>query len=142
MIAKTQLMTISYLHGELQMLRLVCLVAFCGLLIGCGPSTPDTTNGTTAPDNTTSPEATPTVAGEETQVSIHVPNMHCPHACWPAIKETLEGEGGVAEVTLAEQAEEDKIDNPRVMVTLNGPFDGAKAVEALTAAGFADSEIE
>jgi hypothetical protein len=112
-------------------------------MIGCGPSTPDSNNsGTTAPEQAAAPSAAPVDAGDTQQVSIHVPKMHCPFACWPAIKKTLEEQEGVAEVTLAQQAEEGKIDNPRVLVSVNDQFDGAGAVEALAAAGFSDSVVE
>jgi hypothetical protein len=48
----------------------------------------------------------------------------------------------VAEVTLAPQKEEVPIDNPLVTVTLNGPFDADKAIEAVAAAGFSRATIE
>src|SRR6056297_3263441 len=44
--------------------------------------------------------------GETQLVSLKVPDMHCPVACYPAVKKTLEGQTGVSGVDLAEQSEE------------------------------------
>lgn len=91
----------------------------------------------------TSAEATPAEgveAGAEGQlVSLKVPEMHCPFACYPAVKKTLEAEPGVLAVDLAEQQEEGAIDNPVVKVKVSKDFDAQAAVDALATAGFSDS---
>lgn len=74
-------------------------------------------------------------------VSIHVPKMHCPVACYPAVKKTLERTAGVHGVELAEQKEEGVIDNPVVIVKAAPGFDVEKAMESLAAKGFSDSEV-
>lgn len=74
-------------------------------------------------------------------VSIHVPKMHCPFACYPAVKKTLEGTTGVQGVELAEQKEEGVIDNPVVIVKAAPGFDVEKAMESLAAKGFSESEV-
>jgi copper chaperone CopZ len=107
------------------------------LLPGCSPPAP-------APS---SPAAPATTAGggedqNEQLVSIHVPNMHCPVMCWPKVKETLEAQPGVTEVVLAEQAEAEAIDNPRVNIKVTAEFDAEQAVEVLAMSGFADSTVE
>ncbi len=68
--------------------------------------------------------------------TLKVPTMSCPHGCWPAVKETLEKQPGVASVELAKQANETEISNPQVTVKLNNSFDLNAAIAALAAAGF------
>lgn len=74
-------------------------------------------------------------AGSKTLV-LHVPDMHCPFACYPAVKETLESDPSVAGVDLVEQKEEGVIDNPSVVVTYADGFDLDVAVAALAKQGF------
>jgi hypothetical protein len=63
-------------------------------------------------------------SGEAVQmVSLRVPSMHCVFSCWPKVKKELEQQEGVVEVTLAEQAKEDELDNPVVYLRLDGDFD-------------------
>ena len=92
------------------MTRLITLTLSCCLLAGCADS--GTTSGTG--------DAPVTQANLETGqvVSLRVPTMHCPFACWPKVKETLEQQDGVAEVTLAKQKDASAIDNPVVTVAL------------------------
>ena len=73
--------------------------------------------------------------------SLKVPNMSCPHGCWPTVEKTLAAQPGVEAVALAKQKSEDSIDNPTVYVKLNGKFDAQAAVAALAKAGFENSEI-
>ncbi len=73
--------------------------------------------------------------------SLKVPNMSCPHGCWPTVEKTLAGQPGVEAVALAKQKTEDAIDNPVVYVKLNGKFDAQAAVAALAKAGFDNSEV-
>ena len=44
-------------------------------------------------------------------LTLSVPKMHCPFACYPAIKKALEETDTVESVELAEQKEEGVIDN-------------------------------
>lgn len=76
------------------------------------------------------------VAGESETLVLHVPDMHCPFACYPAVKETLESDPSVAGVDLVEQKEEGVIDNPSVVVTYGDGFDLDVAVAALAKRGF------
>lgn len=73
--------------------------------------------------------------------SLKVPNMSCPHGCWPTVEKTLAAQPGVEAVALAKQKGEDTIDNPTVYVKLNGKFDAQAAVAALAKAGFDNSEV-
>ena len=61
----------------------------------------------TASPNTGDPNDTAgdpdAVAGESKTLVLHVPDMHCPFACYPAVKETLESNPSVAGVDLVEQ---------------------------------------
>ena len=72
-------------------------------------------------------------------VSMKV-SMHCPHGCYPAVKETLEKEAGVKGVELAKQKDPDVIDNPVVYISTDASFDSSKAIASLKAAGF-ESEV-
>lgn len=81
------------------------------------------------------------VAGETETLVLHVPEMHCPFACYPAVKQTLEGDASVAGVELAEQKQEGVIDNPRVVVTVSDGFDADAAIAALAKKGFKNSEV-
>lgn len=118
------------------MTRGVCLLLMSGLWAGCSGAGTET--GKPAP-----PAAAATGGPAETQtVALKVPTMHCPFACWPTVKKTLQAQGGVADVTLAPQADEQKIDNPTVYVKLNGPFDADQAITALAKAGFKDATVQ
>lgn len=97
--------------------------------VGCSPS-----EETTTESSSTGPSAT--------TVSLEVPSMSCPVACWPTVKKTLEAEPGVASVTLSEQKEEDIIDNHVVYVAVEDGFDVDHAIGSLAAAGFDDAKLE
>lgn len=104
------------------------------LLVGCGVEsvqyiTPNTTT-------------TAVSAGEGDTLVVHVPEMHCPFACWPAVEETLAAQPGVLDVELAPQKSEDAIDNPKVFVRVSEDFDADAAVEKLATAGFKGSDVE
>lgn len=81
------------------------------------------------------------VAGESQTLVLHVPDMHCPFGCYPAIKEVLEGDPNVATVELAAQQKPGEIDNRRVIITYGEGFDLAAAVDALAKRGFKNSEV-
>ncbi|MDA0658083.1 MAG: heavy-metal-associated domain-containing protein [Planctomycetota bacterium] len=97
--------------------------------VGCGSSS-STPNGA---------QSSP---GETRQVVLRVPTMHCPHGCFPSVKETLAAMDGVQSVSLVPQAEEGKIDDPRVAVTYSGEFNREGAVQALATASFPDATID
>ena len=69
-------------------------------------------------------------------VTLRVPEMHCPFACYPAVKKALEAEPGVVGVDLAEQKQEGVIDNPEVKIKVSDQFDAQAAIDALAKAGF------
>ena len=73
--------------------------------------------------------------------NLKVPTMTCPHGCWPTVKQTLSAQPGVAAVELSKQAKEDAIDNPVVVVKLDGKFDAKAAIQALAKAGFENAEV-
>ncbi len=72
---------------------------------------------------------------------LQVDDMHCPFACYPAVKKTLEGQGNVLEVELADQKEEGVIDNPQVLVKYDSGFDLTAALESLAKNGFTQSSV-
>ena len=102
------------------------------LLVGCE------TQSVTIPASTTTTAA---VAGAGETMVVHVPNMMCPYACWPAVQKDLAAQPGVLDVELAPQKEETTIDNPKVFVRVAEGFDADAAVESLAKAGFKDSEV-
>lgn len=74
-------------------------------------------------------------------VSVEVPTMSCPFACWPKVKKTLEKQAGVGDVTLAPQKEADSIDKPVVIVEATDAFQAEAAFAALTEAGFGGAKL-
>jgi copper chaperone CopZ len=75
-------------------------------------------------------------------VTFHVKDMHCPHACWPEVKKSLEAQEGVELVELAKQTKEDEIDNPTVFVKWQGQFDAVAAIAELKKIGFTGQAID
>lgn len=74
-------------------------------------------------------------------LTMNVPEMHCPFACYPSVKEKLEKQADVMTVELAPQKEEGVIDNPQVIVTYKEGFDAEQAIAMLEAAGFGGSTV-
>ncbi len=126
------------------MLRLLSLLSL-GLVIGCADSgTPSGhANSSTSTDAHATVQTTPVSFHAGQTLTLHVPDMHCPFGCYPAVKETLEAQEGIdAEtITLVEQKQEDTIDDPRVIVTLKGDIDSQQLLQALTDAGFKNSTV-
>lgn len=118
------------------MFRFACLMVVSVLFVGCSDGPAD--------GPATSVSVTPAVAGPAAvqQVTLRVPTMVCSHNCWPVVRDTLQKQPGVTEVTLAPQKDEVAIDTPLVTVSLNGPFDADKAIAAIAAAGFAKATVE
>ncbi len=81
------------------------------------------------------------ITAEPGAVTLSVPTMHCEFACFPKVKETLEGAAGVQHVELAEQEQEGVIDNRQVIVKFEAGFDLAGAIALLAQEGFAESEV-
>ena len=111
-------------------------VVVAALLAGCS----DTSRNVPSPVAGAAPAARSTAAVQ--QVTFRVPTMVCQHNCWPAVREALQKQPGVTEVTLAPQKEEVPIDNPLVTVKLGGSFDTDGAIEAIEAAGFPKATVE
>lgn len=74
-------------------------------------------------------------------ISLKVPGMHCPAACYSSVKKTLESEAGVQTVELVAQKEEGRIDNPVVIIKHDPSFDLNKAVASLEKRGFSDAAV-
>lgn len=90
--------------------------------------------------NTTTAASVGAEAGET--LVVHVPEMMCPFACWPAVQKDLAAQPGVLDVELAPQKDENAIDNPKVFVRVSEGFDANAAVESLATAGFKGSDVE
>jgi periplasmic mercuric ion binding protein len=122
--------------ASLSALAALALLGVSGCTPAAGPN--PTVSAEPAGSVTTAADSDPAVQ----LVSLQVPGMHCQFACWPKVKETLEQQEGVAEVSLAQQAKENELDNPVVHVRVDGPFDAAQAVQALADAGFRGARLE
>ena len=74
-------------------------------------------------------------------MTLRVEDMHCPFACYPAVKGTLEGQASVLAVELDKQQVEGVIDNPQVLVKYDSGFDLTAALDALSKKGFAKHSV-
>ena len=74
-------------------------------------------------------------------IVLRVEDMHCEFACYPKVRETLEGFDGVVSVELDEQAEKGTLDNPQVLITYNPGFDLGAARAALAKKGYSRSSV-
>ena len=112
-------------------LRPFALLLLCPFLLfaGCAPSASTSKQAAVNPNI----QVTCTIA-------LKVPDMHCPHACWPNVQDTLAAEPGVGTVKLAEQKDENSIDNPVVYVGVDDKFSAEHAIAALADKGFKESE--
>ncbi len=119
----------------------VAVLAAVGIIVGVAMMPSDTSvPGDSSPAAATV-SVTPDVKQESGTLVMRVPDMHCPFACYPAVKSTLEQETGIASVELTEQKQEGAIDNPAVVINYEPGFDVNAAIAALTKKGFAKSEI-
>ncbi|TVS15173.1 MAG: copper chaperone [Planctomycetaceae bacterium] len=109
----------------------------CLLLVFCLV----TASGCGSQEDSPAQSATPIIPAGQT-VSLSVPTMHCEAGCFSKIKEELEKHTGVAEVTLAEQASEDRLDNRVVYVLTDAPFESADAIAALDGLGFPKVSVQ
>jgi len=75
-------------------------------------------------------------------VSMKVEEMHCPFGCYPTVEKALAKVAGVSSVKLAEQKKEGTIDNPVVLVQVDGNFDPTAAIAALDKVGFASEMVK
>lgn len=100
-----------------------------------------TVGGCGSPDGGSGPPVPSIVPAGET-VSLSVPTMHCKDGCFAKIKAELEEQAGVAEVTLAEQAAEDRLDNRVVHVRTDASFDSGNAIAVLEELGFPKATVQ
>lgn len=72
----------------------------------------------------------PVIYSEPATLVFNVPEMMCPHGCYPAIKEVLAQQENVEGIELGTPAEEkaDEIKDRRVVITTNGPFNATDVV--------------
>ena len=81
------------------------------------------------------------VMNQSGTMTLRVEDMHCPFACYPAVKEALEGQTNVLAVELDKQQVEGVIDNPQVLVKYEPGFDLTAALDALSKKGFAKHSV-
>lgn len=103
------------------------------------PPAETTTNSTDdAPASASLVSATEPMT-ESGSLTFEVPSMHCQFACYPKVKETLEGTDGVTEVALAEQPEPNTLTVKKVIVKYDAGFDISQALASLKESGFDDA---
>lgn len=122
------------------MVYMVAVLAAAGIVYYVGTTENSSVAAFATPsqvaDTATDSSETPAPAGDVQLVNLKVPGMHCPMACYPAVKKTLEKESGVQGVDLVEQKEEGVIDNPVVVIRHDPEFDLDGAVASLEKLGF------
>lgn len=126
------------------MRRFLAVAIVATLAFGCTPPEavkPSKPANTPASSGTTSASLPLPAKSEVKLVALRVPTMACPHACWPEVKKTLEGQAGVALVQLAKQPNEDEIVDKTVYISFRGDFDAKNAIAALDRVGFEGSEV-
>jgi periplasmic mercuric ion binding protein len=96
---------------------------------------------TSAETPITATAAANSVMEEAGSLTLRVDDMHCPFACYPAVKKTLEGQDNVVGVELDQQKEEGTIDNPQVVINYQSGFDLTAAMNALSKKGFGKHSI-
>ncbi|MCC9600494.1 heavy-metal-associated domain-containing protein [Stieleria sp. JC731] len=84
---------------------------------------------------------TPDTEVTATAVKLNVPDMHCPFACYPSVKKTLESREDVVSVELVPQKEEGVIDTPQVIVSYKDGFVVDQAIAQLSEVGFNGSTV-
>lgn len=114
------------------------VLALAMLTVGCGV---EVETKSTPAEESTETKTSLVVPADATHVSVLVPKMECPFACWPKVKETLEKQPGVTNVVLAPQKDENAIDNPQVEIEVAEGFDADKALAAVAEAGFSGSTV-
>ena len=87
-------------------------------------------------------QAATTVSAEAGTLRLNVPEMHCEVACFPRVKEALEGADRVTGVELAEQKEEGIIDNRQVIVRYDAGFDLSQALALLAEEGYESDPVQ
>ncbi|MCG6155981.1 hypothetical protein [Rubinisphaera margarita] len=124
------------------MLSRLMLLGSLVCLTGCVEQAPPAPVSEATPaQETTAPVMIPASYSAGETLTVSVPDMHCPFVCYPRVKDTLAEQQGVESVELVEQKDEAAIDDPRLIVKLNGDFDAQSAVEALGTVGF-DKGVE
>lgn len=121
---------------------IVAVVAAVGIMIAIAMLPGDTTGTASQETADQTPVVASEVMAEAGSLTLDVPDMHCPFACYPAVKKTLEQTTGVAEVALAEQQEDGVIDNRQVIVTYDSGFDLSAALATLETSGFKSQVAE
>ncbi|TWT55938.1 heavy-metal-associated domain-containing protein [Allorhodopirellula solitaria] len=115
-------------------------IAALGIMIALIVAPNEAPETSTAPAAAaTSVSASPAVLSEAGTLTLEVPGMHCQFACYPRVKETLEGASGVSEVTLADQPDPDTLTVKKVVVKYDAGFDVDKALASLKLEGFNDA---
>lgn len=122
------------------------LAATLFVAVGCTEQNETLSRESTSPavSQTENTETTGAESGEEfiavvftkpTTIEFSVPDMMCPHGCYPGIKEALSEQPNVVSIELGTPAEEkaDSINDRRVIITTEGEFDATAAVAAFPA---------
>ena len=126
------------------MRRLALVVLSLAVLSGCNPPPPAAKPKSAPSSSGSSSGATTSSMPNDASVrlvTLSVPKMTCPHACWPEVKKVLENQTGVARVELPAQPNADEITDRRVFIALKGDFNAEKAISELATIGFDESKL-
>lgn len=119
----------------------IAAVAALGIMFVIATA-PGPQSGSVESDSAAEPVAASSqVMTEAGTLTLSVPEMHCEFACFPKVKETLEGAEAVEAVNLAAQKEEGVLDNRQVIVKYQPGFDLNAAIASLEAAGYTDTKL-
>ena len=115
----------------------VAVLAAVGIVIALSQTTPETPESAQV-----EVAATPVKAMEEPgELTVEVPGMHCQYACFPRVKETLEGTGNVSEVALVEQPDPNTLTVRQIVVKYDAGFELDGALAKLHEEGFKDAAV-
>ncbi len=119
----------------------VAAIAAVGIMIAISSRPVEESSGQAVANSSSTTDVVATSMPEAGTLTLSVPEMHCPFACYPRVKETLENANSVTLVELAPQKQEGVIDNRQVIISYDAGFNLAGAISSLKKEGFTDSEV-
>ncbi|TWT91323.1 heavy-metal-associated domain-containing protein [Stieleria varia] len=121
----------------------VAILAAAGIMyvVAQTPSDPATNQETAVATSVTQPATVEPSAEQLTKVTLSVPDMMCPHGCYPSIKERLESSDDIVSVELGPQKVEGEIDNRQIIVTHKESFNVDDAIAQLETIGFKNASV-
>lgn len=118
---------------------LIAVLAAVGIIIALNMSS-DSSPSESTTEATSMVSATPQIMEEAGTLTLEVPEMHCQFACFPRVQKTLQQDGTVSEVVLAEQPDPNALTVKQVVVKYEAGFDLAAALTELQGQGFSSAQ--